>query len=543
MFSYNDKWATVKPGSTLPANSSSLPLELPELDASGLVSVRWKRMQVHRKSGGVIDLTTNSGGDGDPTTPTWAWIREQLIAVGYTTPAAVVCCRPDADIARNVSNSSTTGSRKSSPQPMGAPAIGSRLTTFTAPSTAVKSGQQCQSSVDASQTQKLGSTMHLAHALDISYADAKAIVQAVSQWMMRDVFTTLPNVRPRDAQRCTPGGVTLQGAPRGRMVSMSQMLKAKNAYGIRTGSDSLDSCLLGGLPFGLLTEVVGVAGVGKTRLAFHLIAQCVAVEEEHAVLLDVDGSFNAISLLPLVVAATKKSSKYLIGDHEGNEDFGGTRQTPVGIWDNVTSNDIRTMLSRDAFLEQLVEAAMQRVIIISSVTELGHLQNSRCRGKLESIMAMRRAKLLVVDSIAMLAQRTFSNSESIARNDALLDVLTWLKHLAEAATAAVVLINQCYQAWVPGGANEAVSAYDSGPQAALGNTFHHGVNIRLVLEPAIVYQQTSGNRGVVVTSDAGPLKPKSQPTGFLLQIAKSPICPSACFQATVAIGGHIEFVN
>lgn len=48
---------------------------------------------------------------------------------------------------------------------------------------------------------------------------------------------------------------------------MSERAKKEVAFGhLSTGLPALDASLWGGIPFGVLTEVVGPAGIGKTQV-------------------------------------------------------------------------------------------------------------------------------------------------------------------------------------------------------------------------------------------------------------------------------------
>jgi RAD51-like protein 1 len=54
---------------------------------------------------------------------------------------------------------------------------------------------------------------------------------------------------------------------------MKERAKTEPAYGhLPTGLQGLDGALWGGIPFGIVTEVVGPAGIGKTQLCLMLSA-------------------------------------------------------------------------------------------------------------------------------------------------------------------------------------------------------------------------------------------------------------------------------
>ncbi len=57
---------------------------------------------------------------------------------------------------------------------------------------------------------------------------------------------------------------------------MKERAKTKPAYGhLPTGLQGLDGALWGGIPFGIVTEVVGPAGIGKTQVWVKLLSVAV----------------------------------------------------------------------------------------------------------------------------------------------------------------------------------------------------------------------------------------------------------------------------
>ncbi len=59
---------------------------------------------------------------------------------------------------------------------------------------------------------------------------------------------------------------------------MKERAKTEPAYGhLPTGLQGLDGALWGGIPFGIVTEVVGPAGIGKTQVLVKLLSVAVCI--------------------------------------------------------------------------------------------------------------------------------------------------------------------------------------------------------------------------------------------------------------------------
>ncbi|CAM6045810.1 unnamed protein product [Sphagnum compactum] len=269
---------------------------------------------------------------------------------------------------------------------------------------------------------------------------------------------------------------------------MKERAKTEPAYGhLPTGLQGLDGALWGGIPFGIVTEVVGPAGIGKTQLCLML---------------------SALTSMPEALGGLNSGVIYIDTEHK----FTSGRLIEI-------AHSLSPEVLGDNLLQQL--AAHVLVLHPSSVADL--LQ--RLQG-LEEAIIEHRIKLLVIDSIAALVLSEYGRDRIIQRQEVLGQLASVLKFLAESFRMPVVVTNQVRAETGFGGkdvtftdkAKSSVmtnAGIPDGPElqltAALGTKWAHSVNIRLIME------SISGER--------------------FIKIAKSPLSATLAFQYEVTLSG------
>lgn len=94
---------------------------------------------------------------------------------------------------------------------------------------------------------------------------------------------------------------------------------------------------------------------------------------------------------------------------------------------------------------------------------------------LEALIIEHKVRLVVVDSVASVVRKEFEPESSISRTDLLAKEAVLLKHMADTLDLAVVICNQVTTVFNTGEEDGFVTA-------ALGNTWAHSVNTRLVVD-------------------------------------------------------------
>jgi RecA/RadA recombinase len=289
--------------------------------------------------------------------------------------------------------------------------------------------------------------------------------------------------------------------PVSKLLHPLSSTRAKNTDSLPTGSTQLDSLLLGGLPLGMIVEVVGSPGSGKTRLCQYWAMHSLLEYPTHSViLLDCDHTFSPITALtccPDPNGEQKSSSS-------NNPSSATVSPTISPIWNKQVSPEL--------------ESALQRLTVLDSIDTLDQLNSPSWRRTVELMCIRTHCKVLIVDSIAAAVSRSYGNLDLFRRSEAILNALSWLKRLAEAYGLLVLVTNHVYAGGVAAGGGGAAAG--DGPKedttgtsnfrtgrhdtssagmnngnlngpgswnsdtavAALGTAFHHGVNIRLVIE-------------------------------------------------------------
>ncbi|XP_065869001.1 DNA repair protein RAD51 homolog 2 isoform X1 [Euphorbia lathyris] len=265
---------------------------------------------------------------------------------------------------------------------------------------------------------------------------------------------------------------------------MEQRLQKEQFGGhLPTRLRGLDNALFGGIPFGVLTEIVGPPGIGKTQfcLKMSLLASLPASYgglDSHVIYIDVESKFSSRRIIE-------------IGASSFPEIFHmkGLAQEMAG----------RILVLQPASLSEFTESLQQ----------------------IKVLLLQQQVKLLVIDSMAALV------SGEQDQQDTKLHSLGWhisfIKSLAEFSRIPVVVTNQVrsqcheprqysFQAHKNIETYDGSEKYDTHLVAALGINWAHAVTIRLVLEAK------SGQRYIKVAKS-----PMSAPMAFAFIITSSGI--------------------
>ncbi|KAF3453191.1 hypothetical protein FNV43_RR05527 [Rhamnella rubrinervis] len=274
------------------------------------------------------------------------------------------------------------------------------------------------------------------------------------------------------------------------VLSLLEQRIQKETHGghLPTRLKGLDKALCGGIPFGVLTELVGPAGIGKTQFCMKL-SLLASLPEAY-------GGLNGRVIY--IDVESKLSSRRIIeiGAESLPEIFHikGMAQEMAG----------RILVLRPSSLLELTESLQQIKVSIFQ----------------------HQVKLLVIDSMAAAVSRDYGHAAP--RQHPLGWHISFIKSLAESSRIPVVVTNQvrsqsrdeacqyAFQEQSKRKASEAPAGYDSHLVAALGIHWAHAVTIRLVLEAK------SGQR--------------------FIKLAKSPISPPIAFPFTITSSG-ISLLN
>ncbi|KAK6479146.1 DNA repair protein RAD51-like protein 2-like [Huso huso] len=284
--------------------------------------------------------------------------------------------------------------------------------------------------------------------------------------------------------------VSLACAP--TMVTALELRDRQSHVFFPTSLRGLDAVLHGGLASGTLTEITGPSGCGKSQFCMML---------------------SVLATLPRTMGGLDSSVLYI----DTESAFCAERLVEIA------QNRFPKYFSLQ---ERVVEMA-QKIHLFRELT----CQNVLKRlGGLEEEIISKKAGLVIIDSIASVVRKEFDTSipgNLSERSSLLSQEAATLKYLAEEFSIPVVLTNQItthlsrkgtapshLECNVPEGKESPVSADgESGyVTAALGNTWSHSVNTRL-----IVQYLDSQRRQIIV--------------------AKSPIAPFSVFNYTVQNSG------
>ncbi|XP_032237185.2 DNA repair protein RAD51 homolog 2 isoform X2 [Nematostella vectensis] len=227
-----------------------------------------------------------------------------------------------------------------------------------------------------------------------------------------------------------------------------------------TSLPALDRQLHGGLPCGTITEITGPAGCGKTQFCIMLSILATLPQDQgglgaNVIYIDTEAAFSATRMVEMA-----------------------ENRFP-GLFEN--QNSVLSLTEKiHVFWEPTCKALWER------------LQS------LEEEVISRKVKLIVLDSVASLIRKEFDSQSSRnikERTNLLSKEAAILKYIAETFNIPVVVTNQITSRFAPSKhVTEAdipdvdgveVEADEEGSDhviAALGNTWSHAVNTRLILQ-------------------------------------------------------------
>ena len=286
------------------------------------------------------------------------------------------------------------------------------------------------------------------------------------------------------------------GACRSRCRAQASSLLASRTRGaagaaacLPTGLRDLDHALGGGLGAGSIVEAVGETGVGKSQLAMSMAARA-----------------------PLPAVRGGLGGGVLFVDTEGK--FSPSRLCEIAT-------------NLDAVVGDPVQAEARVAAVLEAVTVMRATNSRELRAimeDLEAIVARSKVRLVVVDSVAALARRDFDQSSLRERQGELSRIASLLKSVAEAYGLVVLVTNQVAGRLSP---EEAGPMPGGTVRPALGNTWSHCVNTRLVLQhlPASVVALPPA--GAAAGPFAAALHAAAEGGVRTVSVAKSPVAPNA----------------
>ncbi|KAL7264650.1 hypothetical protein ACSBR1_002585 [Camellia fascicularis] len=245
----------------------------------------------------------------------------------------------------------------------------------------------------------------------------------------------------------------------------------------------LDEVLCGGIPFGVLTELVGPAGIGKTQFCMKL-----------SLLASLPTKFGGLEGRVIYVDVESK--------------FSSRRMIEIGV---SSFPDIFHM-------EGMAQEMAGRILVLqpSSLAEF-----TESLQQIKVSLLQHQVKLLVIDSLTAVVSGEFEQGPP--RQHSLGWHISFIKSLAEFSRIPVVVTNQvrsqssdeisqyAFQVWSRDDTIEESARFDSHLVPALGIHWSHAVTIRLVLEAK------SGER--------------------FMKVAKSPISPPLVFPFNITSSG------
>ncbi|RHN75871.1 putative ATP diphosphatase [Medicago truncatula] len=269
------------------------------------------------------------------------------------------------------------------------------------------------------------------------------------------------------------------------LLLMEQRVRNESLAGhLPTQLKGLDEALCGGIPFGVVTELVGPPGIGKTQFCLKLsLLASLPVNygglDGRVIYIDVESKFSSKRLIEI-----------------------GTKSFP------------------EIFHKKGMAQEMAGRILILRPTSLSEFAESLQRIKVS--LLQQQVKLLIIDSMAALVLGEHDCGAS--RQQALGWHVSFIKSLAEFSRIPIVLTNQVrshvgdeslmysFQAQSRSTKGDIPVTFDSHLVAALGINWAHAVTIRLVLE------SKSGKRFIKLAKS-----PMSPPLAFPFHITSSGI--------------------
>ena len=214
------------------------------------------------------------------------------------------------------------------------------------------------------------------------------------------------------------------------------------AGGVRvsTGLPSLDAVLRGGVEPGMVTELAGVAGAGKTQMCLSLAVEA-HMGGTGVVYVDAETTYSSSRLVEI---ATQRYPDTFAGSEEGAQ----------ALTEAVTVYRVGSSSELMAALEGLEDKIVE--------TEAG---------------------LVIIDSVAALIKQDFDASSLVARQEMLSRMASLLKWLASVFSIPIVVTNHIslHSHGIAAATGNRNQGHVAGFIPALGNTWTHAVNVRIML--------------------------------------------------------------
>ncbi|KAK9158144.1 hypothetical protein Scep_004718 [Stephania cephalantha] len=280
----------------------------------------------------------------------------------------------------------------------------------------------------------------------------------------------------------------------------------------------LDDALCGGIPFGVITELVGPSGIGKTQFCLK-IALLAALPTSHGglngrvIYVDIENKFSSRRMIEI---GAKSLPEIFHKEGMAREMAGRIlvlRPTSVSEFtDSGDGSDAAALLWQRPFTFGCVAVTLGIFLLLQSSLQ-----------QIKLSVLEHQVKLLIIDSMAGLILGDLEGDLKIFKQHPLAWHISFIKSLAEFSQIPVIVTNQvrsqsCEEVQYSFQAISKVEApsnqerVESRLVASLGIHWAHAVTIRLVLEA------DSGQRFIKVTKS-----PISPPLAFPFVITSSGI--------------------
>lgn len=257
-------------------------------------------------------------------------------------------------------------------------------------------------------------------------------------------------LRNRVCAHCTP-----------RPFSALELLHKPCPSPLSTGLANLDACLKGGFRLRTISEIVGSAGAGKTQFAMQLCVEA-AKRGFGTVYIDTEKKLNLERLREIATFQCATNEQFSDGrnvfyngsnplNHHGGENI---CNHPDHVLNNITVHSPSSTKELLALIQSLEEEVLFR-----NEDALSHEMKFPVH-------------LVIIDSIAAPSQREFSDFGSSApqRSALLMDIAAHLKKLVDQLQLYGIVVNQV------------ASSNLTTVRAALGNSWHHCLSTRILME-------------------------------------------------------------
>lgn len=257
------------------------------------------------------------------------------------------------------------------------------------------------------------------------------------------------------------------------VTTLLELWKSKSESFFSTSLPALDDLLRGGLPLGTITEVAGPSGCGKTQMCVMLsilatLPRGLGGLDADVIYIDTEVAFSAERLVGMAQAR--------FPDHFSSRERVLQMAGRVHVFRELTCQDVLNRLDR-----------------------------------LEEDIISTKAGLVILDSVASVVRKEFDTTlpgNLATRANLLSEEASTLKYLAHQFNIPVVLTNQITTHFGHGGSDTPGEEGSGLVTAALGNTWSHTVNTRLIVQYVDARQRQ-------------------------IVIAKSPVAPYAVLNYTI----------